>query len=38
MAFDAMMAGPTPISVLMADTSIVSGITRLMADRASLPT
>ena len=38
MAFDAMMAGPTPIRVLRADMTIVSGITKLMAERALLPT
>ena len=37
MAFEAIMAGPNPIRVLKADTSIVSGITRLMAERASAP-
>ena len=32
------LVGPTPISVPRADTSMVSGITRLTAERASLPT
>ena len=36
-AFDAIMDGPTPIRVLMAETSIVSGTTILIAERASLP-
>ena len=37
-AFDAIMAGPTPMRVLRADTTIVRGITRLIAARASPPT
>ena len=38
MAFDAIMAGPTPIKVLRAEISMVSGMTKLMAARASPPT